>query len=252
MDKIIRDHLTSRKIYFIIYLPSFKIKYSRERDRIVFSFHDDVGIERYRYEHYDYNSFCDEIITTGFRKNLISLLINGETVTRHVDLTTPLYKFRWNKNIRLVEETYYTDERNMRGNLLAKDINYVNESKVISYNLLYFIYDFKSFLDSRVNLSLLNLEKYCQKNLKKIAEGHLNLALDLDIFFYVDDIGKINAVTVADFNIFHHYHDECFHRYYTSLSKHFIRYIRNNPTEIRNESEKLRINFRSYIPRLFE
>lgn len=229
MENIIRDHLVFWDVFSTIY-PSYNFDLLKEKNKLFLLFRNFSECVKWEYKKESFQFYFVETLFLN-PDEITSFQINYD-----ISLMTNERNLCWDENGKLIEETYFNDDGEVN-----RSINYINEGMIIDINGIIYIYNLKSVAtDIIFNLTLSNLEKYQIDVFKKITEGKLDLVNpDFHAIFYIDDVGTVNAVTISGIiepDI------------YSSLVERLLKY---DPSEIKEDAEKLRIDFKRYNPKLF-
>lgn len=248
MECVIRDHLISSAT-FQLFVRKIKCYPIQINGGMEFLFYNYLNNVKWKYVKKFRNYSYEEIIT--FYDTKIIGLFTG----KFGELETKDFKFSWDTNGEITEEKYYTKEKTIRGDSLLRFISYESGTKIVIYDIFSFIYDLEIYIDKTSPFNFLtgykfqeqehtvtNIKRYEGEELNEIANGNLDLVnSDFNIFFYVDNLGKVNVVEINNDS-----------KYHTLYSKPFGKCIKDNPNKIKEEAEKLRLDSRNYVPKILD
>lgn len=232
MEYVIRDRLNNNEVFLTIFPINTKIDLLKE-EKVNVLFYDVSGNMKWNYEKDDYSSSYEKINT--FDKTKVNFLSSDSEYA----LTTSNSEIHWAKNGELMEEIYYGDDGKK-----IKHISHFGDSYMININNISFLYDLKSFLTFDYISLYPNISKYPPSILREISEGRVD-PLELDsfnpdfgVFFYINDDGKVNAVTTSGARR-------------SSISRRFFSQMIIDDSLIREEAEKLFKDRSKYMPNIF-
>lgn len=226
MENVISEHFTPPGVFSVIFPIKDKYVLTHGETEIEYCFYNPSNAVTFKYKKNVSNS--TEVISSP--SDTIIKFVGEDDDSRDIFLSGEGILFVWNENGELICEEY-SNEDNRR-------ISYANGSMVIKFKLFNFLYDLKSYTDKESYLPYSFFERE-SRNIKEIAKGNLKLVdLECGDYYYVDKLGKVNVISLNPLYKFRN------NRHF----RNFTKFIKKNPKKLEEEAEKLRLNYRSYVP----